>query len=226
MNELIKIESRELAGAAAQTVNARELHAFLEVAKDFSDWIKAQIDRARLVRGRDFETVEVFPLKGEKGGRPRTDYHLTLDAGKHVAMMSGTDKGFEVREYFLECERRSKVPAKPPTELSRMDLIQIAMDAERERLVLADRVAALEPHAVVAIAAPKADALDRISAGTAVRLASLQAPWMSGRRQAAGVARKALTAKFDVPQIDQQLQLERDRRPGSACGQRVLLLVA
>lgn len=141
MNELIKIESHALAGATVQTVNARYLHHFLEVAKDFSNWIKAQIDRARLVEGRDFVTAEQSAQKGgmASGGRPRTDYHLTLDAGKHVAMMSGTDKGFEVREYFLECERRSKALApKPPAELSRMELIQIAMDAER--LVLADRV--------------------------------------------------------------------------------------
>lgn len=41
-------------------------------------------------------------------------------------------------------------PVKPPAKLSRMDLLQIAMDAERERLVLADRVAVLEPQAAVA----------------------------------------------------------------------------
>lgn len=42
------------------------------------------------------------------------------------------------------------VAAPAPVELSRMDLLKIAMDAERERLVLADRVAALEPQAAVA----------------------------------------------------------------------------
>lgn len=133
---------RRRVAPSAQTVNARDLHTFLEVAKDFSNWIKAQIDRARLVEGRDFVTAEQSAQKGgmASGGRPRTDYHLTLDAGKHVAMMSGTDKGFEVREYFLECERHSKALSKPPAELSRMDLLKIAMDAERERLVLADRV--------------------------------------------------------------------------------------
>ncbi len=34
--------------------NARDLHSFLEVRKDFSDWIKYQIERARLVENRDF----------------------------------------------------------------------------------------------------------------------------------------------------------------------------
>jgi anti-repressor protein len=110
MNELIKIEDRAIGGDPVQTINARELHVFLEIGKDFSNWIKAQIERARLVDSRDYCVSEVFPQKGEnsKGGRPSKEYHLTIEAGKHIAMMSGTDKGFEVREFFIECERRTK----------------------------------------------------------------------------------------------------------------------
>jgi len=43
--------------------NARELHGFLEVGKDFSSWIKIQIERARLVENRDFVTLT---QKGER----------------------------------------------------------------------------------------------------------------------------------------------------------------
>jgi anti-repressor protein len=104
MKELIPVQQKEISGHMIKTVNAREIHQFLEVKKDFSDWMKMQVDRARLKEGRDFI---VIPQKGEnlKGGRPALDYHLTLDAAKHVAMMSGTDKGFEVRDYFIDCER-------------------------------------------------------------------------------------------------------------------------
>lgn len=82
------------------------LPSFLEVKKDFSNWIKKQIERARLLENRDYI---VFAQKGEnlndKSGRPSIEYFLTLEAGKHIAMLSGTEKGFEVREYFLECEK-------------------------------------------------------------------------------------------------------------------------
>ena len=109
MNQLIAIGNGTIGGEMKQMVNARELHEFLEVGKDFTSWMKVQIERARLVEDRDFV---VFTQKGEnlKGGRPTAEYHLTIDASKHVAMMSGTDKGFEVRDYFLECERRAKDP--------------------------------------------------------------------------------------------------------------------
>ena len=116
MNEIIPINNATIGEEVKQTVNARELHGFLEVGKDFSSWIKVQIYRARLVENRDFI---VFTQKGENpnGGRPSSEYHLTIESGKHVAMMSGTDKGFEVRDYFIECERRSKQAAADPTAL-------------------------------------------------------------------------------------------------------------
>lgn len=90
--ELIRIDRSEISGAAVQTVNARDLHSFLGVRKDFSDWIKAQVTRAHLVENEDFL---IFPQKGENSGRgrPTSDYALTLEAGKHIAMMAGTPKG-------------------------------------------------------------------------------------------------------------------------------------
>jgi anti-repressor protein len=112
MNELISISSSTIDGQSVNTVNARDLHAFLESKQDFSSWVKVQIERARLVENRDYL---VFTKKGENpnGGRPSLDYYLTLDAAKHVAMMSGTDKGFEVRDYFIECERRAQSISQP-----------------------------------------------------------------------------------------------------------------
>jgi phage anti-repressor protein len=40
MNELIQVVERQIGDGTIQTVNARDLHAFLEVGKDFSTWIK------------------------------------------------------------------------------------------------------------------------------------------------------------------------------------------
>ena len=107
MNELIKINHEQIAGEQVNTVNAREIHAFLGIRKDFTTWVKVQIDRARLKENRDYVVISIPPLGGVEGNQGvRKEYHFTLDAGKHVAMMSGADKGFEVRDYFIECERR------------------------------------------------------------------------------------------------------------------------
>lgn len=55
-------------------------------------------------------------------------------------MIQRTDKGKQARQYFIECERRAKNPAQG-VELSRMELIHIAMNAEEERLALESKVA-------------------------------------------------------------------------------------
>lgn len=97
-----------------QSVDARRLHQWLEVGKDFSNWVKDQIERAGLVEHEDYE---VFAKNGENplGGRPAKDYALSPDAAKEIAMMSSSDKGKLIRNYFLDCERRVKaqVPAIP-----------------------------------------------------------------------------------------------------------------
>jgi len=130
----LPVSPRMMGGAKANAVNARDLHAFLEVGKDFSNWIKVQIERARLVEHRDFE---VFALLGENsGGRPRTEYALTLDAGKHIAMMSGTDRGFEVREYFIECERRAQGPVHALLAMSQPEMLEMAAGLAREEEAL------------------------------------------------------------------------------------------
>jgi hypothetical protein len=61
-------------------------------ARDYSTWIKAQVKRCRLVEGRDFIKVT---QKGELSstGQSRLEYHLTIDAGKHLAMSSNTERG-------------------------------------------------------------------------------------------------------------------------------------
>ena len=86
MNELIRIENQKIGGGFVQTVNARELHAFLEVKKDFSNWIKKQIERARLVEGRDFIVITGSPKRANQdswgGDRRSIDYYLTIEAAK------------------------------------------------------------------------------------------------------------------------------------------------
>lgn len=110
MNQLIPIKDSNINGEVVQTVNARELHGYLGIRKDFSDWIKVQIERARLVEGLNYCTQAIEKSNPFSGGRviARIEYHVTLDSAKHIAMMSGADKGVEVRDYFIECERKAK----------------------------------------------------------------------------------------------------------------------
>ncbi|GAA5100442.1 hypothetical protein GCM10023260_12300 [Bartonella acomydis] len=54
MNTLIKITEQIIDRETVQTVNARELHVFLESKQDFSTWIKKRIAAYSFLEGQDF----------------------------------------------------------------------------------------------------------------------------------------------------------------------------
>ena len=86
-----------------QTVNARDLHEYLEVKTVFADWIKRRIEVYGFLQHIDF----VKNLRDETGTISPIDYHLSLDMAKQLAMVERTEKGKEARRYFIECERRA-----------------------------------------------------------------------------------------------------------------------
>lgn len=105
MNELIEIKERQIGPMAVSSVDARALHKFLEVGRDFSTWITDRLKEYGFAPNRDYA---VITKSGEnsKGGRRRSEYFLTIDTAKELAMVERTDRGREVRQYFIEAEKR------------------------------------------------------------------------------------------------------------------------
>lgn len=115
MQELIALNTIEFDGSEQQTVNARELHAFLEVGKDFSTWLKDRIEKYDFIENMDY--VRFSPESGKTpcGGRPSVEYHISLSMAKELCMVERNEKGKQARQYFIECERvaKQKLTAQP-----------------------------------------------------------------------------------------------------------------
>lgn len=133
-NELVKITQTKFGADEVNAVNARDLHKALDSKKDFSSWIKARIDKLGLVENRDYG---VFTQMGENlsGGRPAKEYVVPIDIAKHLAMIEMTDKGRQVREYFIECEKKLKKHYLPQTYAEALMELALA-EKEKERLAL------------------------------------------------------------------------------------------
>lgn len=100
MNELIKIEQKN----GIETVNAKDLHEFLDCKRDFSTWIKDRIDKYNFIENMDFSTI-----RGEsKGGRPSIEYHISIDMAKELSMVENNERGRQARQYFIAREKQAK----------------------------------------------------------------------------------------------------------------------
>ena len=142
MSELIPIVDQ---GDDVQAVMGRDLHAFLEVKAHYKDWFPRMV-------AYGFEEGEDYVLKIEHtpspaGMKEKKNHIITLDMAKHLAMIQRTDRGRQAREYFIECEKLARQPRVDVSQLTRMELLQIAMNAEEERLVLEAENKVLEPKA-------------------------------------------------------------------------------
>lgn len=165
MDELIKIEKSNVGGDLIDTVNARELHQFLEVGRDFSTWIKNRIKQYDFVDGVNFVSMEAAPQEGGVGNRGfKVEYHISIGMAKELAMVENNDQGRKVRRYFIECERKLKTGGSniPQIETAKyiFEAIGVAADvlqcSDSGRLVMLHKAAspwpllqaALPPYAI------------------------------------------------------------------------------
>ena len=110
MNELIKITEQN----GRRAVSARELYEFLGSKRGFSTWIKERIERYGFIENQDYEVFCNF-AENPLGGRPLTEYALSIDMAKELCMLENNDKGRELRRYFIEAEKKARNPFGIPT---------------------------------------------------------------------------------------------------------------
>ena len=104
-SNLIPVFSGLIQNQQVQLCNARSLHAFLESKQQYSHWIKDRIADYGFQQNEDYIIVTE-----RTNGRPRKEYHITLDMGKELGMVERNERGRQIRKYFIECERRATQP--------------------------------------------------------------------------------------------------------------------
>ena len=133
--DLIPVFTAPIGATPVNAIDARVLHTFLEVKSEFRNWIKNRIDDFEFTQDIDFIAGNFLP------GSERIDYYLNLDMAKELSMVERNAKGKQARQYFIECERRLTQPA----ELSREQILIMALDSERERVRLAVELERVQP---------------------------------------------------------------------------------
>lgn len=135
-------------GEGVQAVLGRDLHEFLEVKTPYKDWWPRMV-------AYGFEEGLDYVRKNEHSASPagmpsraRLNHVVSLDMAKEIAMIQRSAKGRQARRYFIEVEKRARMaPAFDPSQLTRSEILLIALNAEEERLTLEAANKQLQPKA-------------------------------------------------------------------------------
>ncbi|MFA5101036.1 MAG: phage antirepressor KilAC domain-containing protein [Candidatus Omnitrophota bacterium] len=144
MNDLIKIEEND----GVQTVNARDLWLALESKQQFADWIRARLEI--FIEGSDYLIHK--NMNNPEGGRPSVEYHLTIDTAKHISMLERNERGMQIRQYFIEIEKKARELFSIPKTYA--EALQLAANQAKE---------IEQKNEALAIAAPKVDFFDAVT---------------------------------------------------------------
>lgn len=136
-------------------VSGRTLHRELGVGTEYAKWMTRMTEYG-FVEGQDFNSVKIDEVRQEGNRhvkREITDHALKLDMAKEIAMIQRTEKGKEVRQYFIQVERDYNSPEKV--------MARALLMANNKVLSLETQVEELKPKALFAdaVAASKTSIL-------------------------------------------------------------------
>lgn len=107
MNKLINVTLNE---NHEPVVSGRQLHEALGVKTKYADWFNRMIDYG-FTENQDFLLLKNEQQTG-RGGHNKVDHIIKLDMAKEIAMIQRTNKGKEVRKYFIQVEKDFNSPEK------------------------------------------------------------------------------------------------------------------
>ena len=140
MNELIEINYT----TEQPTVSARDLHEGLEIGTAFKDWFPRMTNY-----GFEVEKDFCSKMSESTGGRPATDFDITVDMAKQICMIQRSEKGKQYRQHFLDLEKVWNTPEQIFARALKLADTQINTLKE-EKVVLLEDVKRMKPKEIFA----------------------------------------------------------------------------
>lgn len=129
MNSLIQITKNMINGVEINSINAREIHEYLEIKTPFSMWIKRAIEKYDFLENEDFTTHKFV-----NGKATQIDYVVSFDMAKELCIVEPNEKGKETRKYFISVEKQYQQQIKPLTLNEQIALIAQGHQEVNKRL--------------------------------------------------------------------------------------------
>lgn len=142
MNELISVTLND---NHEPVVSGRQLHEALEVKTKYADWFNRMIDYG-FAENQDFLLLKNEQQTG-RGGHNKVDHIIKLDMAKEIAMIQRTERGKQVRQYFIQVEKDFNSPEKIMARAllmadQKVHKLEAQIEADRPKVLFAEAVSA------------------------------------------------------------------------------------
>lgn len=149
MNNLINITLNK---NQEPVVSGRQLHQVLGVKTPYSMWFDRMVEYG-FTENQDFLLNNSVKQTG-RGGHNKIDHVLKLDMAKEIAMIQRTDKGKEVRTYFIQVEKDFNSPEKIMARAllmadKKVHKLEAQIEADRPKVLFADAVSASKSSCLI-----------------------------------------------------------------------------
>ena len=143
MNELISVTLND---NHEPVVSGRQLHEALGVNSNYTTWFDRMADYG-FTENQDYILLSNFGNQTGRGGHNKVDHIIKLDMAKEIAMIQRTDRGKEVRQYFIQVEKDFNSPEKIMARAllmadQKVHKLEAQIEADRPKVLFADAVSA------------------------------------------------------------------------------------
>ena len=143
MNEIIKVT---LDDERDPIVSGRQLHEALGVNSNYTTWFDRMTEYG-FVENQDYVLLSNFGNQTGRGGHNKVDHAIKLDMAKEIAMIQRTDRGKEVRQYFIQIEKDFNSPEKIMARAllladKKIQKLETQIETDKPKVLFADAVSA------------------------------------------------------------------------------------
>lgn len=143
MNEIIKVT---LDDEHDPIVSGRQLHEALGVNSNYTTWFDRMTGYG-FVENQDYVLLSNFGNQTGRGGHNKVDHAIKLDMAKEIAMIQRTDRGKEVRQYFIQIEKDFNSPEKIMARAllladKKIQKLETQIETDKPKVLFADAVSA------------------------------------------------------------------------------------
>ena len=143
MNEVIKVTVND---NHEPIVSGRQLHEALGVNSNYTTWFDRMTDYG-FTENEDYVLLSNFGNQTGRGGHNKVDHLIKLDMAKEIAMIQRTERGKQVRQYFIQVEKDFNSPEKIMARAllmadKKIHKLETQIEADKPKVLFADAVSA------------------------------------------------------------------------------------